>query len=257
MPKLAIDASKTAVSSRFKLAFWAIGAAYFIASPKSSNVCAELFAAAVITSQTRPICDASSPNCRRVFPAISVAVGISVPVARAKSITPAILSFISVAEKPARPNAAIPEPTSLAVQLVVRPSFLACSVNSSNALPVAPLTACVSRIWSSKSANVLTASASGVASVAAPKTVDAPNAPALELKERKRLSAERNALLKLESFTPNSTKARPALIPAAVAIYRPVVLLRKSASVSFGCSCAISRFICSRICFNRNRSNGL
>ena len=216
-PKLASAPTIFAVSSIVSPVSAASGATYLNASPRSSSVCAEPLAVAVRTSTTRVISDASSRNARNAFDAISVAGPISVPVARARSMTPAIDASISSDLKPARPSEIMPCAASAAVHDVVRPSSFACSVSFSNCAPVAPVTACTSRIWSSNSANVFVASATGVAIANALIIADlAPDDQALS-----RCCACVKSRLSLSIDAPSSTYARPALIPCAVAMYYP------------------------------------
>ena len=115
MPMFASTPSALAVDSSDSPASAATGATYFIDSPRSSSVCAELLAVAVSTSATRPVSLASSPNARSVAPAISAACARSVPVARASASIIGVAAAISSVEKPARASESIPPPTSDAV----------------------------------------------------------------------------------------------------------------------------------------------
>ena len=74
-----------------------------------------------------------------------------------------MLASISEEAKPMRPRATIAPATCCAVKDVVRPSVWAVRVSDSKASPVEPVTACASRIVSSKFANDRTAIAKGAA----------------------------------------------------------------------------------------------
>jgi len=129
----------------------AIGAVYFMDSPRSDSVWAEALAVDVRTSATRVISEASRPKARSVAAAMLVDSARSVPVARDRFMTEAMEASISLAANPARPSSNIAEPTCAAVNEVVRPRNLAFSVRRSNSSPVAPVTALTDSMTSSKS----------------------------------------------------------------------------------------------------------
>jgi len=212
MPKLASAPSVLAVSSRVSPYSAATGAVYFIASPRSVSVWAELLAVAVITSATRPIWSASRENERSVPAAMFDASASSVPVARARSSTPAMAASICLGEKPARPSSSMPAATWAAENDVVRPSILAFSVSRSNSLPVAPITACTARIWSSKPAKTFVASANGAAAVIPNVSIRRPMFLSFSPNARTFASARRNPRTSRVSSANSSTNARPARI---------------------------------------------
>ena len=81
IPALASVPSIAVVSSMLTPAALATGATYFIASAKLSISIAVELNDAAITSVTIPVCEASSPNARKVLPATSAARARSVSVA--------------------------------------------------------------------------------------------------------------------------------------------------------------------------------
>ena len=135
---------------------FAIGAAVFIASAKlsiSRELVAKLLA---ITSVTRPVSSASKPKALSEDPATSAARPSSAPPACARYRVLSVTLSISLAVKPSLANSVCRPATSLAVNVVEAPSFLAWASNALNSLVVAPDTAFTLLISASKPEKVLT-----------------------------------------------------------------------------------------------------
>ena len=130
-------------------------------SKRSVRVCADPFAVAVRTSATADILSASIPKIRSEFAAMSADSARSVPVARERLRTCSIAEVISEGSNPIRPRPIIASATCWAVNEVSRPRRCAVLVRLSNCSPVAVVTACTSRILSSKPAKDLSARANG------------------------------------------------------------------------------------------------
>ena len=155
IPALASVPSIAVVSSRLTPAAFATGATNFIASLNVDMSNADVLKLDAITSVTRDVSSASSPNPRNVAPATSALVARSEPLAFARFNVLSVTFVISSLVKPSLANSNCNELTSDAVNEVDEPKRNASCSSALNSAPVAPDTACTLAMLASKSAATL------------------------------------------------------------------------------------------------------